>query len=81
MSKLNFIDYMSGGTLLTVVVVMGYYAQDTYKRIAPVESHNILQIKELSDLDEKQGLDTIILEDGRRLQIEEKNNKLDILEK
>lgn len=81
MSKLNFVDYMSWGSLITIASVMGYGAYNAHTRIPPVKAHSILQIRELSDNDEKPGLDTMILENGKSIQVGEKDNKLYILEK
>ncbi len=80
------IDYMMGGAFLTVALAMGSgvynaYFKDAIVTLTPRTEQKILQIKAFSDNDEKPGLDTIILENGRAIQIEEKDNKLSILEK
>ncbi len=71
---------MAGG-FITVALVMASSAYNPRTKITPIKEQNILQIKGLSDSDGKSGLDTITLENGRSFQIEEKENKLYLLEK
>ena len=71
----------------TTLIVLGSLASITYFGIRDnykKQSENqpkTLQIKSFEDRDNAKGYDTIISEDGRTFQIEERNGKLSLLEK